>query len=115
MLKKLILCLVLAMALVIGPIGGVVMAMEDGQKCMLTKGSKVLQMMPNTSMRSVVVPEDISVEIGPELTLEMAMNLNKQTDMDWSDGHTGMIEVDFGQGPIPIIVIMKTIDVKECK
>ena len=113
MLKKLILCLTLVLALTIGSSA---IAMENEQECTMIKGSRVVQVMPNTSLRGVTVPEDIDITIGPELVPTMVNNLNSQTPgVDWTGAHMGMISVDFGQGPMPLVIVVKIGDVKDCK
>jgi len=111
MFKRLVLCLTLVMILTVGP----VIAMEEDQECTMIKGSKVIQMMPDRSMRGVTVPDDITITIGPELDEASVENLNSQNDMDWDGAHMGMIQVDFGRGPEPLVIIVKTTDVKDCK
>ena len=113
MLKKLFLCLTLVLALMVGSSA---IAMENEQECTMIKGSRIIQVMPNSSLRGVTVPEDIAITIGPELVPTMVNNLNPQTPgVDWTGAHMGMVSVDFGQGPMPLIVVVKVEDVKDCK
>jgi len=112
MLKKLFLCLILVLSLAIGSSA---LACEPDQVCTLIKGSKVIQIMPDRSLRGVTVPDDVEFTAGPELNPVMVDNLNSQTDMDWNEGHMGMIMVDFGQGPTPVILVVKPTDIKDCK
>ena len=111
MFKKL-LVLVLALFLFLSPAA---LACEDGQSGVLMKGMKVIQIMPDRSLRGVTVPSDVNINIGPELNEDMVQNLNSQTDMDWTGGNLGIIEVDFGQGPTPVMLVVKDSDVRDCK
>ena len=112
MFKKLFLCLTLVLALTIGSSA---IAMEGGQECTVIGGSKIIQVMNNMSLRGIVAPSDERITIGPELNETMVNNLNSQTGMLWFEGHLAMIEVDFGNGPVPVMIVVKVRDVKDCK
>ena len=110
MFKKLVMCLVLVMFLA-GPLNGL-MAAEDGDECTLKKGMKVVQLLPDRSMRGIIVPADVDIKIGPEIPGSMVGRLNALGGgMEWTGGNMGMIEVDFGNGPVPIMLIVKDSDV----
>ena len=111
MFKKLCLVLILSLALLVG--SG--LACQPDDTCTLMKGTKIVQVMPDGSLRGVVVPDDVEISIGPELTPEMVANLNSQTNMDWTDGNIGVVMVDFGTGPTPVMVVVKETDVKDCR
>jgi len=116
MFKKLILVLALSLVLMVGG----AFASEDGQVCTLIQGSKVLQLMPDQSTRPTIVPEDISINVGPEITAGMVEQFNTFSmrmgeSMDWTGGNIGMIEIDFGNGPVPLMLIFKNEDVKDCR
>ena len=95
-----------------------VMASEDGQTCTLIKNSKVIQLMPpgtGYTLRRVNVPEDILVKVSSEIPLKIAINLNKlDKSMNWLGGNIGMIQIDFGYGKVPILIMFKNTDVKDC-
>ena len=111
MFKKLILVLTLVFALALPAV-----AMEDGQQCTLIEGGRVIQILPDSSLRGVINPEDISVEIGPELTPEaVEMITNATRENDWQGAHMGMVEVDLGAGPYPCMIIIRPQYVKDCK
>ena len=118
MFKKLALALCLVLILAVSG----AWAAEPGQECTLIQGMKVFQTFSDGQVLPVKVPADISIEIGPELTPEMIVNLNQQssirgTTMDWSEGNKGIIIVDFGDGdgPSPLALFVKEGDVKDCK
>ncbi len=119
MFKKLMLCLVLVMALVAGPIGGAAVAAEEGQTCTLLAGVKIIQIMPDRTLMGVITPGEISIAIGAEIDAEMVANLNNQSTgehaMDWTGGNMGMVEYDFGHGPVPLMLVIKDVDVRDCK
>jgi len=119
MFKKLMLCLVLVMALVAGPIGGAALAAEDGQTCTLLGGVKIIQIMPDGTLMGVTTPGEISIKIGAEIDAEMVANLNSQSTgehtMDWTGGNMGIVEYDFGSGPVPLLLVVKDVDVRDCK
>ena len=119
MFKKLVLFLVLVIALVAGPIGGGVMAAENGQTCTLLAEVKVIQIMPDGALMSVVTPGELPIKIGAEIDADMVANLNRQSTgsnaMDWTGGNMGLVEFDFGQGPVPLMLVVKDIDVRDCK
>lgn len=111
MFKKLFLVLALVFALVIVPVSGV-MAADNGDQCTLKKGMKVIQLMPNKSMRGVTVPKDVAIEIGPEIPAAMVERLNSMgSGMDWTSANMGIIEVDFGRGAEPLMLVVKDSDV----
>ena len=111
MFKKLCLVLILTLSLMVG--GALACAPDD--TCTIIKGSKIIQVMPDRSLRGVIVPDDIEISVGPELDAAMVANLNSQTNMDWTDGNIGIIMVDFGSGPTPVMVVVKETDVKDCQ
>ncbi len=116
MFKKLTLCLVLVIALVFGPIGGGIYAMEDGQQCTLIEGARVIQILPDHSLRGVINPEELSVDIGPELTPEAITTMSRATkETDWQGAHMGIVMVDLGAGPFPCVIVVKPQYVKDCK
>ncbi len=117
MFKKLILVLVLSLGLMLmaGPIFG----SEDGQTCTLIQGAKVLQVMSDQSMRPVIVSQDMPVTVGAELTEETVTRFNDFSTsvgvkMEWAGGNFGLIEVDFGRGLTPLMLVFKNEDVKDC-
>jgi len=115
MLKRLMLCLVLVIALVAGGIDGVY-AMEDGQTCTLLKGEKIIQILPDTSLRGVITPEESAILLGPELTEKIATRLNTEAPpFDWTGGHMALIEIDFGGGPMPLMIVVRPENVKDCE
>jgi len=115
MFKKFTLCLLLVIALVVGPIGGGVFAMENNQQCTLIAGSKILQILPDQSLRGVITPQDDTISIGAQITAEMAENLTRQVGFNWTGAHIAMIEVDFGTGPMPLMLVVRPENVKDCK
>ena len=115
MFKNLFICLALVMALVAGPIGGGVYAMEDGQQCTVIGGEKILQILPDQSLRGVIVPQDNTIILGPQITAKMAENLTRQAGFDWVGAHMALIEVDFGAGPMPLMLVVRPQSVKDCK
>lgn len=113
MLKKLF--LVLALVLTIICVGNLY-AFEDKETCTLIEGAKVVQVLPDNTLRGIIVPESIEINIGPEIPQNVKDIIQGQLSggMDWSEAHIGMIQVDFGAGPIPLILIIKEIDVRDC-
>lgn len=110
-MKRLLLVLTLALALAVSPIW----AASPDDICTMIQGSKVIQIMPNKSLRGVLVPYDVEINIGPEINETMINNLNSQTDMDWTGGNVGVIMIDQGRGLTPIPLVVKDSDVKDCK
>lgn len=116
MFKKLMLCLVLVMALIVGPIGGGVYAMEKGQECTVLEGAKIIQILPDESLRGVTVPEDASITLGAKLESAQATTLNRATgEDDWQDAYMAIIEYNFGDGIVPLLLVVKPHHVKDCK
>jgi len=92
--------------------------LKEGQTCTMIKGSKVIQIMPDKKLIAVTVPDDIDILLGKKLTPKMVTNLNtqsKQTKLNWIGSHIGIVEVDFGTGLVPLTIVVKPIDVKDCK
>ena len=115
MLKKLLLCLVLTVALMIGGIDGVY-ATEDGQDCTVLEGQKILQVMPDKSMRGVITPEEYTITLGPETAEKTVARLNKiAPPFDWTGAHIALIVIDFGNGPVPLMLVVRPENVKDCK
>jgi hypothetical protein len=112
MLKKLFICLALITALIL-PLN--VIAMEDGQQCSLIAGTKVLQILPDHSIRGVIAPVDTPVEIGPQIPASLAENLARQMGLNWTGAHMAMIEIDFGHGPVPVILVVRPVSVEDCQ
>jgi len=93
-----------------------VAAFEDGQQCTLIEGGIVIQIMPDQSLRGVINPEDILVDIGPEITVDNVTILTRATkDNDWQGAHMGMVMVDLGAGPFPCMIVVRPQYVKDCK
>jgi len=116
MLNKLLLCLVLITAIVFGPIGGGIYAMETEQTCTVLEGQKIVQVMPDKSFRGVIVPEENLITLGPELNEKTVTRLNKTAmPFDWTGGHMAIIEIDFGNGMMPLLIIVRPENVKDCK
>jgi hypothetical protein len=110
MFKRLMLCLVLVLALAM-PLS----AMEDGQQCTLIKGARVVQLLPDQSLRHVITPQDYSITIGSEILVTGVENLSKLDGFNWTGGHLALVEVDFGSGPAPLILAVRPESVKDCK
>jgi len=111
MFKKLILTLILVFVLAM-PLS----AMEDGQQCTLIEGGRVIQIMPDHSLRGVINPEETSVDIGAELTPDAVDILTNATkDNDWQGAHMGIVMVDIGAGPFPCLIVIRPQYVKDCK
>ena len=115
MVKRLLLCLVLTVALMIGGIDGVY-ATEDGQECTVLGGQKILQVMPDKNMRGVITPEEYTITLGPEVQEKTVTRLNEiAPPFDWSGAHIALIMVDFGQGAVPLMLVVRPENVKDCK
>jgi len=116
MLNKLLLCLVLVAALVFGPIGGGIYAMETEQTCTVLEQQKIIQVMPDKSLRGIVTPSEHTIALGPKLTEKVVTRLNKTAmPFDWTGGHMAIIEIDFGNGMMPLLIIVRPENVKDCK
>ncbi len=115
MFKKLFICLTLIAMLFISPIAGVY-AMEEGQECTIIKNAKIIQILPDRSFRGVISPAEVIVTVGAKLTPVMASKLNRISgEINWNGGYMGLIEVDFGNGLIPLLVVVRPEYVKDCK
>lgn len=110
--KKLVVILVISMF--ITPIS---YAFREGETCTLKKGSKVMQFIPVRHFKAVIVPEDISIIIGPPIPEAMVKELNNMPinkGMTFTGGHIGGVEINFGRGPSMITFVFKIGDVKDC-
>lgn len=115
MFKKL--CLVLLLTLVLA-FSSVSFAAEDGQTCTLKPSSKVLQIMPNRGLNPVLTQEAVTIEIGPEISQAQVDALNSMPinkDLDWNGANFGMVEIDFGQGPVPIMLMVRDESLENCQ
>jgi len=112
MFKKLFLVLVLVVFLM-APLSAD--ALQSDQECTLIAGSRVVQVMPDRLLRGVIVPAETDILIGPEIPNDIIRELNSKTNLDWTGSHVGMIQVDFGQGPAPVMLFIKPSDVKDCE
>ena len=113
MFKKLFICLALIVALVL-PLN--VSALENNQQCTLIEGARVIQILPDQSLRGVINPAEMVVEIGPKLTPEAVTMMTRATkENDWEGAHMGIVTVDFGNGPYPCMIIVRPQYVKDCK
>ena len=113
MFKKLFICLALIVALVL-PLN--VSALENDQQCTLIEGAKVIQILPDQSLRGVINPEEMAYEIGPKLTPEAVIVITRATkENEWEGAHMGMVTVDFGAGSYPCMIIVRPQYVKDCK
>ena len=116
MFKQLALVLILVLTLAVGS----AFAAIDGQECTLKQNAKVIQVLGGNMLRGVIVPADIQISIGPEISEGMASSFNAMPmneGMDWTGGNLGKIDVDFGDGngPLPVMIVIKKEDVKDCK
>ena len=82
MFKKLLLCLVLGLALVVVPMSGTVLA----ESCKILKDSFMIVMLPDGSGRPMGALEDHTVTITNDLAPEVIESLNNFTNDDWTGG-----------------------------
>jgi hypothetical protein len=94
------------------------LAVEEEQICVLTAGSKVLQITPDGNMKGVIVVEDINITIGSRITHKLSVTLNAMpmnSNMDWTEAHLGVIEINFGTGPVALTLYVRDSDMEGCK
>ena len=111
MFKKL--CLVLTIALLIGPIGGAAIASEEGQECRVPAGSKIFMMVNVQDSLPVMPNKDITVTLGMKITeplvkLFTAKSTMYGLPMDW----TGSRVATVSDGKI---IVVREVDLKDCK
>jgi len=76
-----------------------------------------MQFIPVRHFKPVIVPEDITITVGPPIPPAMvkqldSMKINK--GMTFVGGHIGGVEIDFGRGPSMITFVFKIGDIKNC-
>lgn len=110
MFKKLCLVLCLVLAVTVGS----VWAVEKGQQCTMTVGSKIFLVSPNGDAVSVRTTRDLQITIGEKVTAKGAADLNEavlgmgKTDMDWTDAN--LVSVEDGK-----LAIVRDLSIKDCK
>jgi hypothetical protein len=116
MIKRLALALVLILALLVGSVP----AAEDGQVCTLMAGEKIYQVMPDSNLKGVITPDALDRQIGQQIENSFAkylndLKMNKDVGIKWDGANMGMVMVDFGGGPVPVMVLVRDSSVKDCK
>lgn len=101
MFKNFLLALVLSLALVFSA-----QAADIGQECTIHQGSKIIQVMPDNSLRGIIVPEDSNVKVVKKLSVDWVEKLNNITDIDWEGSNIVILQYDFGAGPVPLVLII---------